>query len=549
MRRVILFCMLVLTAFLAGCRKSAPDVEKMKQDFSTDNRTIYVDDVPYVLQLKSLDIDRRQTDDTEDNVWCLFVLEDDVYRLEGTVKFEYEYYNEGGWLLEDIHISDENLSITNDVLPDFMKKYTELNTCYYYGASSYDLIDSLDMEYVGHTSNEQNDYHKFEYNIYNEKKYCIDQGTYSIEWKLDKIGSKNYRWNYDEHKNIETTWQNITGVYKAKNESEPGKLTIDSYNPQTGEIHIVHMEADFGYVWKSIRELDDIILSGHEGYETKGRQLNFYYRLSDVIGLSSDYRLSFTREGKVESNGVLMEKVEDIYDVEVERMDVEQERAGIANANIGEYVTFGHYEQDNNTANGAEPIEWQVLAKEEGQTLLISRYALDCKPYNEERADVTWEICTIRSWLNNSFYNTAFDASEQERIVEVTNSNPDSYVFYNSDYAIELYVNQWGISETSVRSLGASGGNATSDKVFLLSYEEALSYFNSDEERKCSPTAYAIAQDAFSADGTSTGRCWWWLRSPGIGQNRAMCVNHDGALDYFVDDVDESVRPALWIAD
>lgn len=29
--------------------------------------------------------------------------------------------------------------------------------------------------------------------------------------------------------------------------------------------------------------------------------------------------------------------------------------------NIGDYVLFGSYEQDNDTTNGAEPIEWQVV--------------------------------------------------------------------------------------------------------------------------------------------------------------------------------------------
>ena len=39
--------------------------------------------------------------------------------------------------------------------------------------------------------------------------------------------------------------------------------------------------------------------------------------------------------------------------------------------NIGEYVTFGHYEQDNNLENGKEPIEWKVLDKKDGRVLLL----------------------------------------------------------------------------------------------------------------------------------------------------------------------------------
>ena len=52
----------------------------------------------------------------------------------------------------------------------------------------------------------------------------------------------------------------------------------------------------------------------------------------------------------------------------------------IRKASIGDYVTFGMYEQDNDKSNGAEAIEWQVLDKKDGKVLLLSKYALDAKP-------------------------------------------------------------------------------------------------------------------------------------------------------------------------
>ena len=84
----------------------------------------------------------------------------------------------------------------------------------------------------------------------------------------------------------------------------------------------------------------------------------------------------------------------------------------LSSANIGDYVTFGTYEQDNNESNGAEEIEWQVLDKKDGKVLLLSKYALDCKQYNAEWEYVTWETCTLRSWLNEEFYKTAFTSKE-----------------------------------------------------------------------------------------------------------------------------------------
>ena len=66
----------------------------------------------------------------------------------------------------------------------------------------------------------------------------------------------------------------------------------------------------------------------------------------------------------------------------------------------GEYVIFGAYEQDNDLTNGPEPLEWEVLDVNEKGTLLISRYVLDAKAYNEELLDTTWAECTLRQWMN-----------------------------------------------------------------------------------------------------------------------------------------------------
>ena len=83
---------------------------------------------------------------------------------------------------------------------------------------------------------------------------------------------------------------------------------------------------------------------------------------------------------------------------------------------IGDTVNFGWYEQDNNTGNGKEEIEWLVLDKEGKDILLMSYYALDCQQYNTINEDVTWETCSLRKWLNNDFLNTAFDTDQQSMI-------------------------------------------------------------------------------------------------------------------------------------
>lgn len=173
-------------------------------------------------------------------------------------------------------------------------------------------------------------------------------------------------------------------------------------------------------------------------------------------------------------------------------------------------VWFGNYHN---------PIEWIVLKKENNKALLISRYALDCKEYNTENTDITWETCSLRKWMKSTFLNEAFNNNEQDIILETT---------IPSDIA---------------------AGNTITDKVFLLSKNEAEKYFTSNNNRKCEPTQYAIIANP-SCVNSGNKKCNWWLRTPGSYQNYASFVFIDGSVfstGYSVNTSLICVRPALWI--
>ena len=185
----------------------------------------------------------------------------------------------------------------------------------------------------------------------------------------------------------------------------------------------------------------------------------------------------------------------------------------IKNIKIGDSYTFGTYEQDNNTSNGKEAIEWTVLDKDGMSLLLVSKQALAWQQYNTSYTDVTWENCTLRKWLNGTFLNNAFSTEEQAQIQNTTVSADN-----NPQYS-------------------TNPGNATTDKVFLLSINEVEKYFNSNEARKCAPTAYAEAQGVWTSDTYKTpsgaATCWWWLRSPGSNQDEAAGVYVDGSVGEY----------------
>ena len=207
---------------------------------------------------------------------------------------------------------------------------------------------------------------------------------------------------------------------------------------------------------------------------------------------------------------------------------VKYEIEKIKMAEVGDYVVFGAYDS---AFSEKEKIEWQVLAKEDDRLLLISDKALDCQPYNILREEVTWETCSLRKWLNNTFLNAAFNSAEQTKILD-TNVSADNNPEYRTD-----------------------PGNVTTDKVFLLSMNEVNKYFNSEESKKCVPTDYAKAKGASAVvrencTKNGKGTCTWWLRTPGYTRKYVVTVLPYGgffSFGFYADEDWFGVRPALWI--
>lgn len=86
-----------------------------------------------------------------------------------------------------------------------------------------------------------------------------------------------------------------------------------------------------------------------------------------------------------------------------------------ASASIGTTVFLGRYEQDGNTDNGPEPIEWYVTSVENGKAVLVSRNILDSRSYSDNGSSI-WQSSSLRQWLNGDFMYNAFNTMEMQRI-------------------------------------------------------------------------------------------------------------------------------------
>ena len=203
-------------------------------------------------------------------------------------------------------------------------------------------------------------------------------------------------------------------------------------------------------------------------------------------------------------------------------------------------VTFGSYPQSDESGNIKEPIEWLVLEKQADRALLLSKYILDSQRYTENYNEITdWEKSTIRTWLNNNFYNVAFNNSEKNCILstEVINNIENG----NSEIC-----------------------NNTNDKIFLLGWNEVQQLPNNNNKGGSDCLENTEATNYVKKIDNSLKI--WWLRDKVKGTDEyAWGLNgKDASKDTFLikripkySDADWDierippmlgVRPAMWVS-
>ena len=359
-----------------------------------------------------------------------------------------------------------------------------------------------------------------------EKLAAIEE---RYEQALAEISKEDYFWammilsQLNGYKDAQKLTQQCLDKYKEKlrqkeqeqkenaKQAEELQIQISRLNAEIEQLHGLFSIKKKQKLQEEVKKLLD------EQKQVAQRQYDIEQNLSAARGKMKDIQLD--EESKC-SDEVIMQKVK---------------KQG-KTTHGGKCIVLGHYPQTKDGKDNT-PIEWMILDCDEQRALVVSKYGLDAQPYNKDDTSVTWETCTLRTWLNNTFYKKAFNAEEQAAILttNVDNSKNQGY-------------SKWS----------TSGGNDTQDKVFLLSYAEANKYFgvtydnSNNMKSRVAPTAYAIAQKAHidsdnkTADGNDAG--WWWLRSPGYFQRIAAYVSSDGSLSYSRVHYDSgSVRPALWV--
>lgn len=199
---------------------------------------------------------------------------------------------------------------------------------------------------------------------------------------------------------------------------------------------------------------------------------------------------------------------------------------------VGDKISFGQY-------------IWRVLDVKVDRALLITEEIIEQREFHNRKESVTWANSEIRSYLNTTFLDR-FSDEDKSKIIPVFHENKGN-AWYPSD-----------------------GGEETIDSIFLLSLDEAVRLYFRDSS-KClinrSPKQRYWFQKKDENnplrracyDGCSW---WWWLRTPGRDQRRAIYIHGDGNIGiqgngtykYSSNTIhpitkknEGGLRPAVWI--
>ncbi len=196
-----------------------------------------------------------------------------------------------------------------------------------------------------------------------------------------------------------------------------------------------------------------------------------------------------------------------------------------------------------------EPIKWRILEEKDGKALILADLVLDSQNFATSMDNRTeglttiyacnWEYSVIRSWLNETFYDLAFNSLEKAIIQETELDNKTT-------------------ASGGTNNNSAYVQNNTTDKIFLLSHNDVTngdygfswSYETLDTLRKAKASDYANAQGVYSkADSSNQYYASWMTRSPNDKKYLSV-VYEDGRIVTSFESVvstAKGIRPAITI--
>lgn len=235
--------------------------------------------------------------------------------------------------------------------------------------------------------------------------------------------------------------------------------------------------------------ITDSIGNNFENNNRTNNDFNLLERVSTNI-INDDFNLL-----NLENNNIITTILDDSLNQSTEQ------------SHIGLEITIGTFNK--------QKIQWIVLQDSGKYILIITKYAIKRMPYNDELCYITWDKCSLRSWLNNEFYKEAFNNDERKKIQKMR------------------------IPSEIIKDQEFDPSGETEDYISIMSIREYEHLFGKVLHWKCKtypPEKIPV-------------QCW--LRNNGLNERHAAFIGRSGAVHEggsFVNSPRNGVRPIMWIS-
>lgn len=222
--------------FLTACGKPAPDEAQIKEDLPKEARVIYIDSgygsEEIVLDVTEINILKRQTNDKDDTVYCTIVMANDDYRYSANWVLTYNYYDQGGWILDDWYTEEE----TNpaEIIPLTGVPETTADSMMSNSYAEYSLNERCwgeDSEYGDKTT-------MFIYNVKSEALYCTMNGSVYLSYDFSNDGNYGEWYSTMQEADCSYDW-NIDGIWKGN---------INSYHTYETTLELSALDLENGTI-------------------------------------------------------------------------------------------------------------------------------------------------------------------------------------------------------------------------------------------------------------------------------------------------------------
>lgn len=238
MRLIELLILIIVTSQLTACGIGRPNEKNIAADLNSSSVVVQeIDEAQQNMPVVSVHETKSQLNGKEYITYCDVEQKNENFSTSSAYKLLYNYYDNGGWILDDWELLSENITPLTGASQEKLDDIIFSQNC---NVSSYAIIsDTLDLQNFTHT------YHYKEYIRYNymeKENTCISTFVFDQNQKkwianIEKISSKN-QWD------IDGTWQCEkpikSSIWYFPEEQLSFTITIHSFNEE-------EIDCDYNY--------------------------------------------------------------------------------------------------------------------------------------------------------------------------------------------------------------------------------------------------------------------------------------------------------------